>query len=280
MTVSYWFCGAAAIYLLASVLLTYFLHRIPRRPVRQFPDWGRVTDARIATADHGEIEVWRVEPEGASRGIVVLAHGWGRNRDRMVLRAGIFGELGFTTVMHSARDHGNSSSKAFMNAFRFAEDIEAVLQWIKEPVVLYGHSMGAAGAILAASRNPDRIRLLFLEACYARTKEALQNLYCSYNRFFGLFFGYTVVFLMDILYGFKMDDVSPMRLAPGIPARVLIIHGEKDQSFPLQNACRLRDAFPAGKAELFIARGADHSGSSLTPEYSKAIESFIDRRYG
>ena len=279
MTILYWFCGFAATYLLASVFLTYLLHRIPRRPVREFPEWGRVTDTRIAAADNGEIEVWRIEPQGISRGIVLLAHGWGRNRDRMVLRARIFGELGFTTVIHSARDHGKSSPKAFMNAFRFAEDIEAVLQWINEPVVLYGHSIGAAGAILAADRNRDQIRLLFLEGCYARSKGALRNLYCTYNRFFGIFFGYTVVFFMDILYRFQMDGVSPVRLAPGIPVDVLIIHGEKDENFPSENAFRLRDAFPSGKAELFIAKGSDHSSSSLAPGYREAIESFVERRF-
>ena len=279
MTIFYWCCGVAAAYLLASVYLTYLLHRIPRRPVREFPKWGRVTDTRIATADNGEIEVWRIEPGGKSRGIVVLAHGWGRNRDRMVPRARIFGNLGFTTVIHSARDHGNSSPKAFMNAFRFAEDIEAVLQWINEPVVLYGHSIGAAGAILAAHRNRDQIKLLFLEGCYARSKGALRNLYCAYNRVFGLFFAYTVVFFMDILYGFKMDSISPVRLAPEIEADVLIIHGEKDQNFPVENACRLKDAFPSGKAEIFIAKGADHSSSSLAPGYREAIESFVERRF-
>lgn len=278
MTIFYCLSVIAAVYLLASVYLTYLLHRIPRRPVRQFPEWGHVNDTRIAAAEGGEIEVWRIEPEGESRGIVVLAHGWGRNRDRMVLRARIFGELGFTTVIHSARDHGNSSPKAFMNAFRFAEDIEAVLQWINEPVTLYGHSIGAAGAILAASRNPDQIRYLFLEGCYVRSKGALRDLYCAYNRFFGLLFGYTVVFFMDILYRFKMDGVSPIRLAPGIPADVLIVHGEKDQNFPAENAIRLRDAFPSGKAELFIAKGADHSSSSLTPGYREAVESFVERK--
>ena len=95
------------------------------------------------------LDVWRIEPEGESRGIVVLAHGWSRNRDRMVPRARMFARMGFTTVIHSARDHGNSSRKRSMNAVKFAEDIEAVLQWVGEPVILYCHSAGSAGAIIA-----------------------------------------------------------------------------------------------------------------------------------
>ncbi len=265
------------VYLLLTLFLTYLVHQIPRDPVKDPPDWGQVIDTRIPAADGGSLEVWGVEPEGRSRGIVLLMHGWSRNRDRMVARARIFGELGFTTVIHSARDHGNSTRHRFMNAFRFAEDAVTVLNWVNEPVLLYGHSIGAAGAIIAASQNAEKIRLLFLEGCYARTREALRSLYRSYNLVFGILFAHMVVLWMDIFYKFRMDGVSPVRLASGLDIPVLIIHGEDDRSFPLHNAWRLRDSFPAGRAELFVGKGSDHSSSSLTPEYPAAIKSFVER---
>ena len=273
----YLIIGTVFAYLLLTLFFTYIVHQIPRAPVKDIPDWGQVIDIRIPAAGGGSLEVWRIEPDGRSRGVVLLAHGWSRNRDRMVSRARIFAEMGFTTVMHSARDHGGSTRHPFMNAFRFAEDIEAVLEWIDEPILLYGHSAGAAGAIIVASLNPEQIRLLFLEGCYARTKEALRSLYRNYNRFFGIIFAPTVVLCMDIFYKFRMDRVSPARLAPYLDLPVLIIHGDKDQNFPLHHAWRLRDSFPNGRAELFVAEGADHSSSSSTPEYPIAIRSFIDR---
>ena len=266
-----------AVYLVLTLFLTYVVLQVPRNPVQDTPNWGRVTDTRIPTADGGQLEVWRIEPEGPSRGTVVLAHGWSRNRDRMVPRARLFGEMGFTTVIHSARDHGRSTRHHFMNAVKFAEDIEAVLNWIDEPVLLYGHSAGAAGAVIAASRNPDRITVLFLEGCYARTKEALRSLYRNYNLIFGILLGPMIVLWMDIFYRFRMDQVSPARLAPQLDIPVLIIHGEKDQNFPLHHAWRLRDSFPAGKANLFVAKGADHSSSSLIPEYPEAVQAFVSR---
>jgi uncharacterized protein len=271
------FIVVVVVYLLLTLFLTYLVHQIPRRPVQDRPDWGFLKDIKIPAADGGSLEVWIVEPEKPSKGTVLLAHGWSRNRDRMTARARIFGKLGFKTVIHSARDHGNSTPNRSMNAFRFAEDIEAVLNQLDEPVLLYGHSAGAAGAILAASRHPDRIRLLFLEGCYARTKEGLRSLYRSVNPLFGLLFGPMIVFWMDIYYGFQMDAVSPARLAKTLNIPVLIIHGEKDQSFPLHNAWRLRDSFHAGKAELFVARGSNHSSSSLDPRYPDAIKSFVSR---
>ena len=260
-----------------TLVLTYLVLQVPRQPIKDRPDWGRITDTRIRAVDGGELEVWRIDPDGPSRGVVVLAHGWSRNRDRMVKRARHFGEMGLCTVIHSARDHGRSTRHHFMNALRFAEDIEAVMEWVGEPVLLYGHSAGAAGAVIAASRNPDKIKLLFLEGCYARTREALRSLYRAYNLAFGLFFGPMIVLWMDIFYRFQMDAVSPVRLAPRLDIPVMIIHGENDQNFPLHHAWRLRDSFPAGRAVLFVAKGADHSSSSLTPEYPAAIRAFVER---
>ena len=266
-----------AFYLLVTLALTYLVHQIPREPVTDRPGWGHVIDTRIPAVDGGELEVWRIEPEGKSRGTVLLAHGWSRNRDRMVGRARLFGQMGFTTVLHSARDHGGSSRNRFMNAFRFAQDIETVMDWIGEPVLLYGHSIGAAGAVIAASRRQRQIRLLFLEGCYARTREALFSLYRNQNRFLGPVFAPMIVLWMDIFYGFRLDTVSPMRLAPSIDVPVLLIHGGRDQNFPLHHAWRLRDSFPTGRAGLFVSLGSDHSSSSLDPIYADALHAFVER---
>jgi pimeloyl-ACP methyl ester carboxylesterase len=269
--------GGCISYLLLTLYFTYLVHQLPRKPVHETPDWGKVLDTRIPANNGCSLEVWRVEPKGRSRGVIVLTHGWSRNRDRMVGRARIFGKMGFTTIIHSARDHGNSSPHRFMNAPRFAEDIEAVLHWVNEPVLLYGHSAGAAAAVIVASRNPDRIKLLFLEGCYAKTREGLLSLYRNYNRLFGILFAPMVVFWMEIFYKNGLDSISPVNLSPNINLPVMIIHGEKDQNFPLNHAWRLRDSFPAGRAELFVAKNSDHSSSSLDPEYPVAIQTFIDR---
>ncbi len=269
--------GGLAVYLLLSILFTYLAQQLPRSPVVDPPDWGRVTDTVIPGPEESRLEVWRVEPEGESRGVVVLAHGWGRNRDRMVRRAAHFGRWGFTAVIHSARDHGRSSPRRMMNAARMAEDIEAVMRWVGEPVLLYGHSAGAGAAIIAAHRRPDQVRLLFLEAGYADTEEALLSLYRWFNPFFGAAFGPLIVFWMKVYYRNRLKLVSPRVLAPSLRMPVMLIHGEADRRFPLAFAKRLQACFAPGGAELFVARGAGHSESSRDPSYPETLQRFIDR---
>lgn len=271
--------GIIACYLLSTLVLSFVVQRVPRNPITDKPDWGRVIDTRIPAIDNGSLEVWRVEPAGASRGIIVFAHGWGRNRDRMVFRARLFAGLGFTTIMHSARDHGGSSKVFLVNAVKFAEDIETVLKWIGEPVDLYGHSAGAAGAIIAAHRNPEKIRRLFLEASYADTKEGLLSLYRWANRFFGFVIGPMIIFWWNLFYPGAMDQYSPANLAPDLHMPVMIIHGEKDQRFPVAFAHTLKHRFPTNKVEMYIAPGVDHSDASHTPGYMTAVRSFLNR-YG
>ncbi len=263
-------------YLLLSMFLTHLVHEKPRKSIVDPPDWGRVADTRIPTANGGMLEVWRIEPEGESRGIVVLAHGWSRNRDRMVHRARMFGQWGFTTVIHSARDHGGSSPQRGMCAPKFAEDIEAVLNWVGEPVILYGHSLGAAASCMTAHAHPDKIKLLFLEACYHRTKEALLSLYRWFNVVFGYLFGPMIIFWMNIIYKGGLDSISPARLAPEIPMPVMLIHGKEDRRFPIEFMRILEKQFDPKQTHVYIAEGAGHSNSSHGPGYADAVKAFLD----
>ncbi len=269
--------GLLLVYGWVSFFLSIVVQELPRRPVADAPDWGRVTDVRVPTVGNASLEVWRVDPVGESRGIVVFAHGWGRNRGRMVARARIFGDLGFTCIMHSARDHGHSSAKWFMNANRFAEDIESILDWVGGKVVLYGHSAGAAGAAIAAARNPGRIRLLFLEAGYTYTQPALLHLYRWFNPCFGRIFGPAILWWFNLYYHNGLDSVSPARLAPLIRCPVMLVHGEKDGRFPVAFAQALQQAFGPAQATLYIAPGAHHSGSSQTPGYAPAVAAFLKK---
>lgn len=266
-------------YLVMTLVAAYLVQKFPRRPVKDPPDWGRISDTKIPAVDGGFLEVWRIDPKEACRGVVVLVHGWGRNRDRMVNRARIFSKWGFTTIIHSARDHGNSSSCRFVNAVTFAEDIEAVLRWVGQPVILYGHSAGSVAAAIVAARNAGVIQLLILEASYANTRESLLSLYRWVNLFFGVVFGPMILFWMALFYKTDLDTLSPARLAPRIKVPVMLIHGEKDKRFPLEFAEQLQKSFQQGQARLYIARGAGHSNSSRTAGYEAALQNFLKQHF-
>jgi pimeloyl-ACP methyl ester carboxylesterase len=144
-------------------------------------------------------------------------------------------------------------------------------------VIQYGHSAGSVGAIIAASRKPSKNRLLFLEASYAETKEALLSLYTWVNKGFGKLFGRMIIFWLNFFYRGALDDYSPANLAGEIRIPVMIIHGEKDTRFPIAFAKKMKNNFKHKSIFFYAAKNAGHSDSSCTPGYCDAIKSFIDQ---
>ena len=114
---------------------------------------------------------------------------------------------------------------------------------LDEPVLLYGHSAGSGGALIAAVRNPEKIRLLFLEGVFAETREALLHLYIWASPFFGHCFGPMILFWMNLFYRGRLRRMTPCRLARGITMPVMLIHGEKDRRFPVRFAHQLKACF-------------------------------------
>ena len=85
-----------------------------------------------------------------------------------------------------------------------------------------------------------------------------------------------ILFWMNLFYKNGIDSISPACLAPKINIPVMIIHGEKDQRFPVAYAYQLQNSFAHSGARLYVAKDADHSDSSHTPGYEAALKSFLD----
>jgi pimeloyl-ACP methyl ester carboxylesterase len=272
--------------LFITLLVTVLVHRYPRNSVICPPRFGQTTDHQVPALGGGVLEVWKIEPEGPSKGLVILAHGWGRNRDRMINRARIYVEAGFTAIVHSARDHGQSSKIWFPTIVTFAEDQLSLLRWLKQTssdslwakgVILHGHSAGSGGAALAAHTRPEVVRALVLEASFFDTKEALISLYYWFHPVFGFLFGRVIVFWMRLFSQRSWRDISPGHLAKDLQCPLLIIHGERDQRFPVGYAKRLSHAFAHVGAECWIAPGADHSDAPLDLGYEPMLLAFLAR---
>ncbi|MEW5733718.1 MAG: alpha/beta fold hydrolase [Thermodesulfobacteriota bacterium] len=271
-------------YAVLSLVLAVLAHRKPRTPVNEPPDWGVCEDTVIAARDGerngGLLETWRVWPEGEPRGVAVFCHGFTRNRDKMTSRARPFGKTGFITVMASARDHGKSSRLWLPSVRTFAEDIASLIAWAGPPVILYGHSLGAAGAVMAASENPDAVRLLILEGCFLRVRTAQLRLYRAFNPFFGWIFGPGVLFWTEVLQRFRQPLMDPVRNAGKIRCPVLILHGERDDKFPASYAPKLGRAFAPGQARVFIVPDGDHTSAGETETAKNAVAAFVEEMLG
>lgn len=94
------------------------------------------------------------------RPAIVVVHGWESNRGRTFAHVRYLHAAGFHCLVFDVRGHGDSPEETLpINVPEFAEDTVAAVRWTAtrpevSAVGVLGHSMGGAGAIVAASREP------------------------------------------------------------------------------------------------------------------------------
>jgi pimeloyl-ACP methyl ester carboxylesterase len=98
--------------------------------------------------------------ETERRPAIAIVHGWESNRGRTFAYARYLHAAGFHCLVFDVRGHGdNPPETVAMNVPEFAEDTVAAARWLAarpdvSSVGVLGHSIGGAGAIAAAAREP------------------------------------------------------------------------------------------------------------------------------
>ena len=268
-----------------SIILT--LAKLPRDTLPDTPDWGSIKEYRIPTRRNKTLECWVITPNHNGRGdnsrnptdnkhAIILLHGWGRSRGRMVSRARIYGRHGYTTILFSARDHGGSDKELTgMSIIRFSQDLDACINWWGKPVIINGHSIGAGAALLVGAQNP-LVKAIIADTPPYAFPFNFQHIYRPALK------KLTPLFLPGIklltLYAFRRIHsayYSPAEIAPLIKVPTLIIHGKKDEIFPHEYSQLLQSQIH--DSSLWTPEDGTHSNLELLPEYEQIICNFLNQ---
>ncbi len=126
---------------------------------------ARIADVR--SADGTTLALYRWEPAGASRGDVVLIHGFAEHMGRYEEVGGWFATAGYRVTGVELRGHGESAGKrGFVRAWsEYLEDVDAVVAATgAREVVVVAHSMGGLVALDWLRLNAGRARAAVLSA--------------------------------------------------------------------------------------------------------------------
>jgi pimeloyl-ACP methyl ester carboxylesterase len=206
---------------------------------------------------------------------IILIHGWGRNRGRMVSRARIYGKNGFTTILISVRDHGNSDREILgMNIIRFCEDLESAINWWGKPVIITGHSIGAGASLIVTARNP-LVKALIAESFPYAFPYSLKYVYRPALKWFTpiMLPGLTIITLLRFR-GHSKQEYSPLDAAPGISVPTFLIHGKNDEVLPYKYASKLQKRIK--NSSLWVPEKTGHSDIELHPNYENKIMRFLE----
>ncbi len=133
---------------------------MPCLPDRSVPDLGiEHEDLTIPSGDH-ELASWLLKPEESRPGrpVVLMAHGWGASYGTVLQLAEPLVASGHEVLLFDVRGHGRNEPAPFVTVRHFRDDAMAAARYAAarfsgRPVVLVGHSLGGAAAVLAAAEG-------------------------------------------------------------------------------------------------------------------------------
>jgi dipeptidyl aminopeptidase/acylaminoacyl peptidase len=254
--------------------------RAPRVAAQVNPlDLGYQAQAVNLPGPNGKtLFAWFIAAPGATKAPVVLVmHGWGANASMMLSSAAPLSSAGFAVLLLDARCHGASGDEAFTSLPRFAEDIEAGLDWLAlapqvdaTRMAVIGHSVGAGAALLSATRRAD-IRAVISISAFAHPYEVMRRFLASHHiPYFAV--GWYVLRHVQNVIGARFDAIAPLRSITRVRCPVLLVHGKDDDLVPFDDARRLMAAGMAGQVQLLPVAGRHDPIEALQAEQQQLVE--------
>jgi len=220
-------------------------------------------------------------PAKPNAACLVILHGWGSNAEIMLPVAIPFLNAGLTVLMPSARGHGDSDEDTFSSLPRFAEDLEACMDWLtaqphicNNDIALLGHSLGGAAAFLTASRD-SRVKALISLSAFAHPRSMMQQYLGS--RAIPAWLRQLIINQVQRTIGHSLDDIAPKNTIRNLNCPVLVGHGLADTTVPASDARLIVANAGQHSAELLLIDNADHGSVDLFNQHSADLVSFLAR---
>lgn len=235
--------------------------------------------------------------DGATGPGVVLVHGWESARDRTLPMAVFLHAAGYHTLAFDVRGNGANPPEALpLSAGEFGDDALAAFEALMDrPEVtagaIFGHSMGAIGAILAAAADPRAVAVVATSGPadpYRLTRQTfrLARLPIPDPIAYPLAWLTTRVYLRP--RGHRVADISAAAAIARYRGAVFLAHGDSDVVVPPAHMERLAAAARAGRSddaaaapvETLLVAGGQHSWIYEDAGYRRAVATFLARAFG
>ena len=284
--------GVVVILLLVFIGLPYLISTLytgsvgPRRKAQRTPaDHGLAyEDVTLATSDGLKLAAWYI-PNDTGRGTVIYCHGHTNHRGQMLDQAAFLHENGFSGLLIDFRRHGDSEGDLTTFGYYEWRDVQAAIRYAVDergeegPVILWGVSMGAATALLAAAEVPG-VDAVIAESSFYAASETLRS---DLSRMFGLPtvpFGFLTSTITELRVGIKIDDLDIGRAVSGLEdTSVFLVGGTADRRMPLANNERLFAQIPGAGKEIHVAAGATHGDiwEMDREAYAEKVLAFLEK---
>lgn len=240
----------------------------------------------ICTENGRRLFAWYVPAGPATPApAVAVIHGWGANAERMLPYARLLHGAGYSALLLDARNHGSSDDDGFSSMVKFAEDLEHGVTWLAARpdvapgrIAVLGHSLGAAAALLAGSRQPA-LRAVVSIAAFAHPRELLRRTLTQRRIPYWPVGKWTLQHLEQRI-GQRYDDIAPVRTIGRIGCPVLLVHGGRDHRVPVTDADAIYAGRPSERVRLWVLPKGQHDAGPLIARHPQMLLDFLQRSLG
>ncbi|BBH21885.1 hypothetical protein Back11_32300 [Paenibacillus baekrokdamisoli] len=222
----------------------------------------------------------------AKQPLVIVAHGWGSNRSRVLRYTEPLLAAGLTIFMYDVRSHGDSDKVKTPSAFMFRADIEAAVAAVRNlpdidqgRIAVLGHSLGGFGTILALGRGLP-VQAVITDSMPTRFETMVKSeLKRKKLPFFPLGLLIPRIWLLRARISRKefKEAQIPVALAANEAGRrvpVLMVHAIGDDYIPAGDLRELAEKCPV---ETLFVEGNGHSLSEQDPAFWNNVIPFLKK---
>jgi pimeloyl-ACP methyl ester carboxylesterase len=194
-----------------------------------------------------------------------------------------FHEAGMNVLLFDARNHGKSDGDSFSSMPRFAEDLDGAIDWTRQQdpgqkIIVMGHSIGAAAALLVASRRDD-IDLVIGISGFAHPDLVMRRHLT--RRWLPHFLVPMILRYVQWVIGHRFDDIAPMYRIRHVRCPVLLAHGSEDIVIPISDMhLIMKNALPDNDLQTLTFEDAGHASVQTFQEHAGQLIAFINDKLG
>lgn len=293
--------GFIVLYFLFAFIIAKVLANIiytpPKSLATDYEKIKKITE-KVCNVDYADFDGWDKEqffvenddydipceynPLPNAKGIAIVIHGFGQNRCMVVPHAKILRDLGFSTILFDQRRFGISKAAHGGLGYIERQDTAKVVEYVRKrfgnniKLVLLGCSMGAISVLSCSRYTSERIDAIIEDS----SPDRVENIIKPFTK---VVMPLPNPFLVPIVkatskkVGYDITDNNPIEVAEKLTCPVLILHGEKDRTVPVQCSYNIMKVLKNPLSRIEVFPSYDHCLQiGDTEKYAKTVKEFLD----